>query len=152
MGAQGLPPGIDASQLADWPTRALGLLIDIGGLIVLAIIFDILSLAIHPIVYLDGLINLAAAIFLAYQVGTFGSTPGMRMMGLKCISIKDGQVIGTGMAIVRAIAHVVDDIICFVGWFFPFWDSQRQTLADKIMGTIVVKVPKQPFAIMPKTP
>jgi uncharacterized RDD family membrane protein YckC len=127
------------------------LLIDVGALIVLGIIFEILSIAVHPIVYLDSLINLAAAIFLAYQVGTFGSTPGMRIVGIKCVSIKDGQVIGFGMGVVRAIAHVVDDIICFVGWFFPFWDSHRQTLADKILGTVVIKVPKEPFSIMPKT-
>jgi uncharacterized RDD family membrane protein YckC len=42
------------------------------------------------------------------------------------------------MAFVRDIAHIVDSVICFVGYLFPLWDSKRQTLADKIVGTVVV--------------
>jgi hypothetical protein len=31
----------------------------------------------------------------------------------------------------------VDSIICFVGYLFPLWDPKRQTIADKIMTTVV---------------
>jgi uncharacterized RDD family membrane protein YckC len=74
----------------------------------------------------------------------------MRVIGLKCVSITTGQTIGVGNAIVRAIAHFVDSIICYIGWLFPLWDSQKQTLADKIMSTVVVKVPAQGFSLTPK--
>jgi hypothetical protein len=45
----------------------------------------------------------------------------------------------------------VDSIICYVGYLFPLWDQQRQTLADKIMSTVVVVVPKQAFSLTPPT-
>ena len=40
----------------------------------------------------------------------------------------------------RQIAHFVDAIICFIGFLFPLWDSKRQTLADKIMTTVVLPI------------
>jgi hypothetical protein len=44
------------------------------------------------------------------------------------------------MAFVRDICHFVDAITCLVGFLFPLWDAQRQTLADKIVRTVVVPV------------
>jgi hypothetical protein len=38
-----------------------------------------------------------------------------------------------------------------VDMLFPLWDVKRQTLADKIMGTVVLKVPVQGFSLTPKT-
>jgi hypothetical protein len=32
---------------------------------------------------------------------------------------------------------------------FPLWDKDKQTLADKIMKSYVIVVPKQPFSITP---
>jgi uncharacterized RDD family membrane protein YckC len=43
------------------------------------------------------------------------------------------------MAFVRDLCHFVDAIICYVGFLFPLWDDKRQTLADKIVSTVVVK-------------
>jgi uncharacterized RDD family membrane protein YckC len=43
------------------------------------------------------------------------------------------------MGVVRTIAHIVDSIICYIGWLFPLWDPKRQTLADKIVKTVVVR-------------
>jgi hypothetical protein len=31
------------------------------------------------------------------------------------------------------------------------WDAQKQTLADKIVGTVVITAPAQPFSIAPPT-
>ena len=39
----------------------------------------------------------------------------------------------------RCLAHFVDSIACYVGWLWPLWDAKKQTFADKIMGTVVVK-------------
>ncbi len=50
------------------------------------------------------------------------------------------------MGVVRTIAHIVDSIICYIGWLFPLWDAQRQTLADKIVKTVVLTgQPKETF-------
>ena len=36
----------------------------------------------------------------------------------------------------RQIAHYVDQFVCYLGYLWPLWDDKRQTLADKIMGTV----------------
>lgn len=94
---------------------------------------------------LIGFLPLAAyGIFLAYQTGV-AQTLGKRVMGVKVVKIDTLQPIGGGMGIVRGLAHFLDSLICYVGWFFPLWDAQKQTLADKVMGTVAIQVPKQPF-------
>ena len=71
-----------------------------------------------------------------YRQGTTGSSIGKSIMKFKVVSEKTGQPIGFGMSIVRQIAHIVDAIICYIGFLFPLWDPKRQTLADKIMTTV----------------
>ena len=71
-----------------------------------------------------------------YRQGTTGSSIGKSIMKFKVVSEKTGQPIGFGMSIVRQIAHIVDTIICYIGYLFPLWDQKRQTLADKIMTTV----------------
>lgn len=75
-----------------------------------------------------------------YKQGTTGSTIGKGVMKFKVISEKTGQPIGFGMSIARGFAHIVDSIICYIGWLFPLWDAKRQTIADKIVGTICVPI------------
>ena len=75
-----------------------------------------------------------------YMAGKTGQSWGKKALHLSLISESTGQPIGAGMAFVRDIAHIVDSIICYVGWLFPLWDSKRQTLADKIMKTVVIPV------------
>jgi uncharacterized RDD family membrane protein YckC len=132
--------------LAEWPQRALGLLIDVAPAIVLDIIASVLPAAIRFLVFL---VVFAYYIYLAVQVGQSGSTPGMRVVGLRAISKSTGQPIGAGMGVVRAIAHFVDNLICFVGWLFPLWDKEKQTIADKLVGTVVVTAPKQSWSLTP---
>ena len=50
----------------------------------------------------------------------------------------DGQPIGGGMAFVRDLAHTVDGLICYVGYLMPLWDARRQTVADKMLNTVVL--------------
>jgi uncharacterized RDD family membrane protein YckC len=97
--------------------------------------------------YLVELVGIAFGIYLSVQVGQTGQSPGMRVVGLKCIGMQSGQPIGGGLGFVRSLAHILDSLICYIGWLFPLWDSQRQTLGDKIMNTVVVVVPKQGFSL-----
>jgi hypothetical protein len=71
-----------------------------------------------------------------YRQGTTGSSIGKSIMKFKVVSEKTGQPIGFGLSIVRQLAHIVDGIICYIGYLFPLWDAKRQTLADKIMTTV----------------
>ena len=86
-----------------------------------------------------GLLALAVVIYNRWVLGGRGQSLGKRALNLRLLGEQTGQPVGTLMAFVRDIAHVVDGLICFVGYLFPLWDSRRQTLADKIVKTVVVK-------------
>jgi uncharacterized RDD family membrane protein YckC len=72
------------------------------------------------------------------RMGGTGQSWGKQVLGIKLISEKTGEPIGALMAFVRDICHFVDGVICYVGFLFPIWDAKRQTIADKIMTTVVV--------------
>jgi hypothetical protein len=40
----------------------------------------------------------------------------------------------------------VDQLICYVGYLWPLWDGKRQTLADKMLGTVCIPVDASPPA------
>ena len=73
-----------------------------------------------------------------YRQGTTGSSIGKSIIKFKVVSEKTWQPIGFGLSIVRQLAHIVDTLICYIGYLLPLWDPKRQTLADKIMTTVCV--------------
>jgi uncharacterized RDD family membrane protein YckC len=73
-----------------------------------------------------------------YLGGKTGQSWGKKIVGLKLIGEATGQPIGVGKAFLRDLCHIVDGI-CFIGYLFPLWDAKKQTIADKIVTTIVVK-------------
>ena len=91
--------------------------------------------------WLGTLVGLAYLIWdYGYRQGTTGSSLGKSVMKVKVVSETTGQPIGFGMSVVRQVAHIVDAIICYIGFLFPLWDAKRQTLADKIMTTVVLPI------------
>lgn len=157
--APGAAVGPGGQPLAEFGPRAIGFLIDyVAPLVIVVagwIVFFILA-AISNITGIIGILVLIAAwlaaiamwISYSYQAGKTGQSPGMRMQGIRCISEETGQPIGGGQGIVRYFAHFVDSIICDIGWLFPLWDPKKQTIADKIMKTIVVTgAPKEGFNV-----
>ena len=73
-----------------------------------------------------------------YKAGTTGQSLGKKVLNLRLVSEDTGQPIGTLMAFVRDICHIIDSVICLVGYLFPLWDAKRQTIADKIVRTVVI--------------
>ncbi|MGK2882107.1 MAG: RDD family protein [Mycobacterium sp.] len=73
-----------------------------------------------------------------YKQGKTGSSIGKGVMKFKVVSESTGQPIGFGASILRQLAHIVDGLICNLGYLFPLWDAKRQTIADKIMKTVCV--------------
>lgn len=100
-----------------------------------AVIILMILLSIVPIAY--GLWNFG------YRQGTTGQSIGKKFMKFKVVSEQTGQPIGFLMSLVRQIAHIVDGLICYIGYLFPLWDPKRQTLADKIMTTVCLPVDQQ---------
>lgn len=136
----GMPP-VPASgptyDHADWVLRAQGALVDfIGPWLLYGIIYTINDLL--------GILAWIAAIswtlYNAYLGGQTGQSYGKRWAGIRLVREADGQVIGGGMGIGRWFVHIVDSLACYIGWFWPLWDAKRQTFADKILNTVVIKV------------
>jgi uncharacterized RDD family membrane protein YckC len=73
-----------------------------------------------------------------YQAGKTGQSWGKKALGIRLLDEATGQPIGGGKAFLRDLAHIVDAVICYIGFLFPLWDAKKQTLADKIVKTVVV--------------
>jgi uncharacterized RDD family membrane protein YckC len=79
-----------------------------------------------------------------------GQTVGMMAVGLRAVRDGSFEVLGYGRALVRAVVEGVLRLIEFlfillgVIWLldmlFPLWDAKRQTLHDKVAGSVVVRL------------
>lgn len=140
------PQGTPAN-LASWGTRAIGLLIDAAPVLIIeVIVYGVLrSTALNALFSL--LTFLYFYLYLGWMDGTTGQTPGKMIMGTRVVDAK-GEVIGTAMGIGRKFAHIIDSLVCFIGWFLPLFDAKRQTIADKVVSTYVVEgVGKKDFSV-----
>lgn len=132
-------PGLYPGPLAEWPQRALGALVDwVAPAVVYAMLLRFGSL----LGFLAWLAWMGWIGYNGFLNGTTGQSFGKQMAGLKTVSEQTGQVVGGGMGVARAFAHIIDSLICYIGWLFPLWDGKKQTIADKIVKTVVVVVPK----------
>ncbi len=140
-----------AVPFASWGQRVLATLIDSGGLLIafiaLAIIGAILSKISSALgglfLFLGYLLLIAASFYFAFLTGKNGQSPGKKVMGIQVVHANTGQFIGGGMGVVRGLAHIVDGAICYIGYLLPLFDAKKQTIADKIMSTVVIAGPKQ---------
>jgi uncharacterized RDD family membrane protein YckC len=71
--------------------------------------------------------------------GRTGQSLGKSAVGTRLVSLRTGQPVGTGMALVRQVAHLLDGWSLMIGYLWPLWDAKRQTFADKLTGSVVVK-------------
>src|SRR4051812_46648176 len=78
------------------------------------------------------LLGLAYLVYNRYILGGQGQSIGKKVLGLRLIKEETGQPLGAGLAFVRDVAHLVDLIICGIGFLFPLWDAKKQTIADKL--------------------
>lgn len=133
--------------LASWGSRVGAALLDalLGlGIVVVAVVLGIalgsVSEALGGVVLVLG--YLAALAFYLWQLvvqGRTGQTIGKRQVGIRLLKEQDGSPVGAGLSVARAFLHVVDQIPCYVGYLWPLWDAKRQTFADKILSTVVVR-------------
>jgi len=145
-----------SSAYAPWPTRAASMLVD--QLLVFGpplVTFGI----IHALKLTDekgdpkglGLVLWVAALLAAlglglwnriFRDGTTGQSLGRQVTGTRLVSLATGQPIGMPMVLVRQLAHIIDNMPCIcapIGFLWPLWDDKRQTFADKLVGTVVVR-------------
>ncbi len=149
-------PQPGTGQLAEWATRAGGIVIDWLIIFVPAVVIDVLWVATNATFFevLAYLWGFGMWIWWSVQVGQYGSSPGMRLVGLKCVKRDTGQLLGGGLGFVRGLLNWVAFLLCvipgLVNFLWPLWDAEHQTLSDKIMGTVVIRVPAEGFSVLPK--
>jgi hypothetical protein len=72
-----------------------------------------------------------------YLQGTTGRSVGRWVARTKLVMIGNGQPVGFGRSLTRQICHGLE---FGIGYLWPLWDGKRQTFADKIVGTVVIRV------------
>jgi uncharacterized RDD family membrane protein YckC len=123
---------------ANWGQRFLGTLVD-GLVFLVPYILVLFSSKAAVLGIIGGLAIFGIAIWQLIQEGRTGQTVGKKALGIRLVKEATGQPIGVGMAFVRRIAHFLDSLACYLGWLWPAWDAKRQTFADKVCGTIVIR-------------
>ena len=154
--------GVHGGRLAEWPSRAGSFLIDniIPTLLVVPGYVMMIAAAgtatIDPetgeltggggtaatgglLLLVGGLASLAFWLWNMVRQGRTGQSIGKKALGTYLVNEHTGQYIGGGMSVVRSLAHVIDGLPCYIGYLWPLWDAKKQTFADKIVGTVVVK-------------
>jgi uncharacterized RDD family membrane protein YckC len=72
-----------------------------------------------------------------------GFTPGKAILGLKVVR-KNGAKLSFGRSLLRFFSYWISAIPLFLGYFWVLWDPKRQAWHDKIAGTQVLYIPKNP--------
>jgi uncharacterized RDD family membrane protein YckC len=140
----GYPPAAAAPPYVDWLHRVGSYLIDalVSGVpagVLIGLGFAIghaFGTLLVVLGYIGGL-----AIWLwnvVFRQGNTGQSIGKEQLNQRLVRESDGQPIGPGMSFIRQIAHILDGI-CYIGYLWPLWDTKRQTFADKVCSTIVVR-------------
>lgn len=134
-----VPPAGTPSNLADWGTRAIGAVIDwLPAFIISVVTYR---------VYFLSLLSLAYWAYLGHLEGVTGQTPGKAMQGTRLVDEK-GQLLGSGQGIGRKFLHILDILVCWLGFLLPLVDNKRQTIADKVVNSYVVTgVEKKQFNV-----
>jgi uncharacterized RDD family membrane protein YckC len=121
---------------AEWPQRVMSALIDtVGGFILASLLYA----ANRPLGLLVWLAAVAWGIYNAYLGGQTGQSYGKKTIGTRLVLEATGQPVGGGLGIGRYFLHIVDSLPCYIGYLWPLWDAKKQTFADKLVKTVVVK-------------
>lgn len=70
--------------------------------------------------------------------GRTGQSLAKSWMGIRLVQQATGAPLGPGRTLLRMVAHILDALPCYLGFLWPLWDSERQTFADKVMGSVVI--------------
>lgn len=71
--------------------------------------------------------------------GLTGRSLGKLVTGQRLVDARTGRAIGIGRAFLRQLAHAVDALPCYLGFFWPLFDEQRRSFADVLTKTVVVR-------------
>lgn len=130
------------TDLATWSQRAVGGVIDyvLPSIVAYVLIFlfaAIFSTTLATLLsYVVNLGLLAFVLWNSYRGGVTGQTIGRRYAKVRLIKEETGEPIGGGMGIARYFCHIIE---FGIGFLAPLFTPKKQTFADMVLGTIVVK-------------
>lgn len=67
-----------------------------------------------------------------------GQTPGKMALGIRVIKT-DGTALTFTDALMRYIGYLINSAVFMIGWFWAFFDENRQGWHDKLARTYVVR-------------
>jgi uncharacterized RDD family membrane protein YckC len=139
--------GPDSDGYADWSQRALALLIDAAIVVcsvvivlLVAVVIRIVSHALGDLVTIVGLLAVLALVVQNHVIaqGRTGQSLGKKQIGISVVAQPTGRPLGAGLTFVRSLAHIVDSVL-LIGYLWPLWDVRKQTFADKLVHSVVVR-------------
>jgi uncharacterized RDD family membrane protein YckC len=131
------PAAPDVLRHAGWGRRAAALLLDtfivlIGLSVLAALAFgEFLAIILLPVLYYW------------LMVGAWGQTLGKMALGARIVRAADAERVGYVRALGRVACVWVLGILIvplLLAYLWPLWDKRNQTLYDKMVDTVVVKV------------
>ena len=127
-------------QQADWWRRLLALVVDTA---VLWLPMWVLTRSMDRPVRLAVITVLGVVYFALLNGGAKGQTLGKMVWGVRVRDAATGGPLGPAKAAVRYLAPALLSIVTFGLIWLPdglwlFWDRRRQTLHDKVAGSVVV--------------
>ncbi|MBI3887507.1 RDD family protein [Candidatus Microgenomates bacterium] len=76
-----------------------------------------------------------------YFIGKDGQTLGKKALGIKVIRLNGEPKVGYTNAFLReSVGKFISSLILGIGYLMMLGDQNKQTLHDKISGTVVIKV------------
>jgi len=77
-----------------------------------------------------------------FKMGRTGQSVGKKVMGLKLIHESTGQPIGALQSFLRELLGGLVNQVFYLSYLWMLWDDNKQTLADKVVHSTVIEVPK----------
>ncbi len=77
------------------------------------------------------------------RVGTKGQSLGKKVVGINIVKADTGQLLGGGSGFLRLLmTYVFGFVPCgsLIDVLWPLWDEKNQTLHDKVVGSIALRV------------
>lgn len=139
-----------SARFSLWWRRAAGYLL--GCIIPWSLLSQLLGTVLTGRSWPEGSVGstIVAASFLAISllsaaVSTNGRSPTDRLLGLRAVQVSGTAVSRTRLAM-RNVAHVLDFVLCGLGFLLPLVSARGQTIADLVASTIVERVDEEPHA------
>jgi uncharacterized RDD family membrane protein YckC len=126
---------------ANFGQRLVAFLIDVVVIVVVVGVVVGIAVAIDEtlgiLAYILGIVG--SALYYAYLEGSpSGQTIGKKALGIRVVDFNTGGPLGFGRGLIRWVARIPSQFLCYLGYLWMLWDREKQTWHDKLATTVVV--------------